>query len=938
MRAREAGKLDDAVALMRQAIAETPERKNWRLELGAILRILNRPGEAEPILRALLEEDPLFWSAALELGLCRRLQGDLTDAERLLAKAFLLAPSERFVRLEYATTLRLRGRLAEAQTLFEALLADIPDFWQARAQLAKCRLRQGDRAGALECLAAALALAPQDRGMRLDYATLLRETGRIEEAQPLYRGLLDAPDPPVQALTGLGICRRLQRDLAESETLLAAAAAAAPRDPAVLLEYATTLREAHRLEAAEAVYRRMLEIEPRGWTAELGLGLCARSRKDYEATVLHLMRAIHNAPGVGVVWFELATEYREAGRWAEARALLGALLASPEPIPEAVPAALLNLGYVARSAGDRAEAARIFRAGAARFPDSSLFVLEIALEAQVAGDLEETETWLRRATEIPALAGRAWRRLGEIAAIAMQLEDALVMFRRAATQADASAELFALIAQTLADLGRPGEAFAELDAAGERFGPHPDLARKRISLLRQAGSFEEALQAARQAVAAAPAHFPLWCEWFETEFRAGDAASLAHCLEAAPASTHIEHAQVQNARGQAAERRWDLEAAAAAYRESVRLSPLLDGVHFSLARVSLLGCDTAATFEHLKQATDLQMSWRRLQGMVSRPSQTHLGQLANEFALDRDLLARLAALQPLPPGERIAPLCELVRAAPDHTPTAMMLMLALRRDGRLDGPGEEGGESLIPRRIMQFWTDPEPPPDVAALMQSWQRQNPGHAYRLFNTVSAAAFLEEHHPAAVRAAFRAAREPALKADLFRLAWLSTEGGLYADADDRCLRPLDPLLSPPARFVSFMEEFATLGNNFLAAVPHHPIIEDALARAVEAIGRGDHDIIWLATGPGLLTRAAACHLATRMDDLGEMRILDRAVFDHVVAAHCAALYKRTGRHWLRARFAASTSRTRRLVAHAREIGEAARSEAEGEPVLSNPGAIG
>ena len=40
----------------------------------------------------------------------------------------------------------------------------------------------------------------------------------------------------------------------------------------------------------------------------------------------------------------------------------------------------------------------------------------------------------------------------------------------------------------------------------------------------------------------------------------------------------------------------------------------------------------------------------------------------------------------------------------------------------------------------------------------------------------------------------------KADLFRLAYLAARGGIYADADDRCLAPLDGWIHPGATLVA------------------------------------------------------------------------------------------------------------------------------------------
>jgi hypothetical protein len=84
----------------------------------------------------------------------------------------------------------------------------------------------------------------------------------------------------------------------------------------------------------------------------------------------------------------------------------------------------------------------------------------------------------------------------------------------------------------------------------------------------------------------------------------------------------------------------------------------------------------------------------------------------------------------------------------------------------------------------------------------------------------------------------------------------------------------------------------------------VIERALSEAAAAILRGDRDIIWLTTGPGLLTRAFANWLASkpaRLDEhLSTVAILELAEMRRVAAIHCQVGYKNTRRAWLSGAF--------------------------------------
>jgi mannosyltransferase OCH1-like enzyme len=105
------------------------------------------------------------------------------------------------------------------------------------------------------------------------------------------------------------------------------------------------------------------------------------------------------------------------------------------------------------------------------------------------------------------------------------------------------------------------------------------------------------------------------------------------------------------------------------------------------------------------------------------------------------------------------------------------------------------------------------------------------------------------------------------------------------------------------VLYQEEYGTVGNNFIAVIPGHPVIRRALQHAVNSVNRGDRDLIWLATGPGLLTRALVEVLIKNPSwraVLKRVAILDRGKLAQGVASHCMTAYKKTSRHWSRSAF--------------------------------------
>jgi uncharacterized protein (TIGR02996 family) len=764
--------------------------------------------------------------------------------------------------------------------------------------------RAGATEEALAWLRRALELAPGVLQYRVELATTLREQGRVAEAESIYRALR-ADDPHSwHALAGLGLCARMRRDLPRSAAYLATALAAAPQERTLRLEYATTLREQGRAAEAEPLYRAVLEEDPDSWQALAGLGLCARLRKDHDAAIAFLTEATARAPETDGAWLELAAEYADAGHFDAARDILHRQ--SARGVGGAQP--WVGLGLVERAAGNREAALAAFRAGYERFPERRQFLLDIALEEQALGRLAEARASFARAAEVEALAGEALAQLGEMLRAAGQPDAALAPLRRAARLPAAPPWVHGVLAQALTDLGRPEEALASLTEAEQRVGRLPEIVQRRAALLRSAGAREEALALVREAIAEAPEHFWLWYEWFENERLSGDFAAIDDCLAAAPAGTARERAYLHYAHGLVAEQRWDLDAAVAAFRRAIAEDATLPWMHETLARTSLVRLDIPTARAHLAEMQRLRAPVQRAQGLSPHLMHTWIGEVFNEFALDAPLIAALAAADALAaPEERVAQVMAVVRDAPGFTPAAITLLRALRRTGAWRRAGTGGpatGARAIPRTVMQYWDQPTPPGDVARLMQTWPDRNPSWRYFRFDDAGAQAFLAARCAPPVLRAYLRAREPAKKADLFRLAWLAAEGGCYADADDRCLRPLDDWLPEHAGFVAFQEDIGTLSNNFLAASPLHPVLCRALDEATASINRGDEDLLWLSSGPALLTRAFAQVLADSallaQAWLAHTRILDRHELEQAVACLCTAQYKTTRRHWRPAAF--------------------------------------
>ncbi|KAF2019516.1 glycosyltransferase family 32 protein [Aaosphaeria arxii CBS 175.79] len=116
----------------------------------------------------------------------------------------------------------------------------------------------------------------------------------------------------------------------------------------------------------------------------------------------------------------------------------------------------------------------------------------------------------------------------------------------------------------------------------------------------------------------------------------------------------------------------------------------------------------------------------------------------------------------------------------------------------------QSSTTLIPRKIWQTWkTSPltfdQRDSDTA---KTWAVRNPAHRYEVLTDDNAVQYLEWHYGVHglnrpdIVSLYRELNITIIKADLLRYLVMYAEGGLYADIDVECLRPIDRFI--PERY--------------------------------------------------------------------------------------------------------------------------------------------
>ena len=899
--ARQRGDRGEALDFFRVAAVFNPADIWNEQDAATELRELRRYEEAALAYRALLGREPSFVHALRGLALVARATGAHEKAAEHFAAVARLDSGNAWAHVDLGGELHETGRFDEAEQAYRAAVALKPDIAQAWRSLGLIARRRGDHAAALEHFRAAAGRDPANVWLQHDVATQLAELGRLDEAEQELAALVAQRPDSLEAVLAYANILRRRGPAALVAHWLEKAAAMAPGHTGASLDLAEERFRTWRLDEAEALFDATLSAEPDNIRALTGKGQVARQRGDHKSALECFQKAA-NAPGASH-WavIELHIALKDVGQREEAAALLeNEIVRAPRPILH------LHVGYLAREDGDDARAASAFARAAEVDPDFDQAQIELAVEEFRQGKAEAAIRRLEGFTDAHPDNAPAFNALANFAEQIDDMESA-VLLRRRATEIEPSNIWAQLqLAHALSKLALQGDAEKVLRACDARFGDAPEIRSARARNLAERGERPAALALLRDAVRAFPGHYDLWAQLVTTLIEQGAYEEARRSLDVSRTASVGERVRLCQLRGLLAAAQWDLPAAYQQFDEGAALAPTNGWLHECAGRTAILRFDFEAAKPHLAAAVRNNAAHRVYQRGSAKPSQSLLGQIFDEFRIDADMASRLRDATKEP--NAVAALSALVSEAPDSTPAAISFLIALRRRGMLKSldAAARGTPGPIPARIAQFW-DENIPADVAALCDEWRAAHPGFSYQLFSRADARRFLAEQGLTAALAAFDRAKEPAMMADVFRLAYLARTGGFYVDADDRCLAPLSAIDPGTADLLLYQEEYlGSTGNNFIGATPGHPVIVAALEEAVNAVNRGDSDILWLSTGPGVLTRQVAAYLAGDLAArLENLLILRSHELEKSVAVWSLASYKHTQKHWSRTTFRARSA---------------------------------
>ncbi len=342
MRQHQAGQLDEADRLYRQALTLQPDQADSLHGLGVLALGRGQSGQAIAFIGRAVAARPEIAHYYLNLGLALREQGHGEEARAALQVAVLRDPDDPRAQLALALMLESLGRLAEATAAAREAVARDPGHGTPAS-----------------CAPGASALL----------ARLQHQAGRLPEALASLRDAAGEAPADAGAWHQLGAALGSQGLLDEAEAAFRRTAALAPGDPAALANLGGLLFERNAFDEAAELLRRAVAAGPATAATRSNLGLVLMAQGLLPEAERQLAEAAALAPEQEGILVNRGSVLADLGRHDEAEAcFLSVEARSPPGSPDAV-RARFNRATVLLATGRQAEGWPAFEARRALLPD-----------------------------------------------------------------------------------------------------------------------------------------------------------------------------------------------------------------------------------------------------------------------------------------------------------------------------------------------------------------------------------------------------------------------------------------------------------------------------------------------------------------------------------------------------------------------------------------
>ena len=290
--------------ICRAALSDLPGEPNLTSLLGAALNRQGRGQEAEPFLRRALEAQPAYAKGQEELGRSLLQQGRFDEAIERLRKAIAIDPKLQSAHLTLVHALSEAGHGALADEQMQSFLGADP----ARSSIAQAAAHH--RAGRLEEAEAIYREILQRDPRNLEALRLLAliamDTEHYGQAEKLLKRAVEAAPDFVAAWIDLSRAQIERLELPAALASIERAATQSPRSANVQVHVANVLARSGRQDEAIEAYRKAIELNPRLPTAHVGLGNTLKTIGRQAEAIEAYRRATVTRPEASEAWWSLS--------------------------------------------------------------------------------------------------------------------------------------------------------------------------------------------------------------------------------------------------------------------------------------------------------------------------------------------------------------------------------------------------------------------------------------------------------------------------------------------------------------------------------------------------------------------------------------------------------------------------------------------------------
>lgn len=278
---QQAGRLDEAEAIYRRLLADSPDDSDAVQLLTLLLGQLGRNGQAMEIVNAAIAAKPDCAEFHNTKGEVLRRMNRWDDAIAAYDGAMRL--KEHFVEAcsNKGIALWFKGQTREAIAAWTQAVQWNPNFAQAHCNLGNALKESGRFEEAISAYTRALQILPGLAEARINLGNALQETGQFDQAIAMYAEVLKTHPTWPEAHNNLGNALRESGRLDEAEASIRRAIALRPTMAEAYNNLGNVLKSARRLDEAIAAYEQAIRINPKRAEAHVNLGQSLLLQSDF---------------------------------------------------------------------------------------------------------------------------------------------------------------------------------------------------------------------------------------------------------------------------------------------------------------------------------------------------------------------------------------------------------------------------------------------------------------------------------------------------------------------------------------------------------------------------------------------------------------------------------------------------------------------------------